>query len=255
LKSKGDFVYFFDVDDQLFEDSLSSLANVLIENQNYDIVFGELIRSDNNIELEDRKTLKDDSKIIFNKKPYWGLLWFQDLRKTAGPPRFLYRRAVFEELGMYNTKIPGSENTALDIELGMGYNIAKINKCIYLYFKHPNATTTNAKKVKSRAFMKWPRIIHSHVLFYLENRDKMEYYEILKIKMYKSIANMLYATKGFKQREEISQNLLKDIQPMKLPALLKLYTQILVLINNDYVLKFYLYYLFSFYTKKVFIKT
>jgi hypothetical protein len=48
----------------MFEDSLSSLANVLIENQNYDSVFGKLIRFDNNIELEDRKTLKDDSKII-----------------------------------------------------------------------------------------------------------------------------------------------------------------------------------------------
>jgi hypothetical protein len=177
------------------------------------------------------------------------------LRKTVGPPRFFYRRAVFKELGMYNTNIPGSEDTALDIKLGMCYNIVKINKYIYLYFKHPNATTTKAKKVKSRAFMKWPRIIHSHVLFYLENRDEKEYYEVLKIKMYKSVAKMLHTTKGFKQREEISQNPLKDIQPMKLPALLKLYTQILVLINNNYVLKFYLYYLFSFYTKKVFIKT
>jgi glycosyltransferase involved in cell wall biosynthesis len=255
LKSKGDFVYFFDVDDQLFDDSIASLVNVLIENQNYDAVFGKLIRSDNNIELLDRKTLKEDSKIIFNKKPYWGLLWFQDLSKTVGPPGFLYRRAVFEELGMYNTKIPGSEDTALDIKLGMGYNIAKINKYIYLYFKHPNATTTQTKKVKSRAFMQWPRIIHSHIPFYLENRYEKEYYEILKIKIYASIAKMIHTTKGVKQREEIRQNLLKDIQPMKLPVLLKLYTQILVLIDNDYILKFYLYYLLPFYTKKVSIKT
>jgi glycosyltransferase involved in cell wall biosynthesis len=254
-ESIGNLIYFYDVDDQLFDDTLYTLSKVLIENEGYDAVFGKMLKSHKNIDEINQQDLVESHDLIIKAKPYWGLLWFKDLSKVVGPPAFMYRRDIFIKLGKYQEELMTGQDTALDIKLGMNYNIAMIDKFVYLYYKHFNATTAQIKKVKSRAFMQWPRIIHSHIPFYLKNKDEKEYYEILKIKMYTSIAKMIHGTQGFKQRIEIRQNLLKDIQPMELPVILKLYTQILVLINNDFVLKFYLYYLLSFYTKKVSIKT
>jgi glycosyltransferase involved in cell wall biosynthesis len=254
-ESKGDLIYFYDVDDQLFDDTLYTLSKVLIENEGYDAVFGKMLKSHKNIDKINQQDLVESQSLIIKTKPYWGVLWFKDLSKVVGPPAFMYRRETFIKLGKYQEELLTGQDTALDINLGMKHNIVMIDKYVYLYFKHSNATTAKIKKKKIMAFMMWPLIIYSHIPFYLENRDQKEYYEILKIKMYTSIAKMIHSTQGFKQRVEIRQNLLKDIQPMELPVILKLYTQILVLINNDFVLKFYLYYLLPFYTKKVSIKT
>ena len=251
LESKGNYLYFFDVDDQLFGNSLNKLVSVLNENKSIDAVFGKFIRSNKNIELLDREELTETSDIIVKSKPYWGLLWLKDLSQTVGPPGFLYRREVFENLGMYNEKIPGSEDTALDIELGMRFNIVKIDKYIYLYFKHDNATTTQVKKKKSRAFMQWPRIIHSHIPFYLENKHEKEYHEILKQKIYSSIAKMIHETKGSSPRNELRKKLLDDIKPLQLPVVLSLLIYLLVIIENKYFFKLYIYYIMPSFIKKV----
>lgn len=250
-KSQGNYIYFFDVDDQLFENALFDLISVLIENKSYDAVFGKFIRSKHNIDQLDTEHLEESTQLIIKQKPYWGLLWFKDLSKTVGPPGFLYRRKVFEELGMYNTKIPGSEDTALDIELGMRFNIVKVDKYIYLYFKHDNATTTQEKKKKSRAFMQWPRLIYSHIPYYLIHKDQKEYHEILKKKLYSSIAKMINETRSINERLKMRKKLIRDIKPLKLPLVLYLYLIILVFINNKYLLKIYLYYLIPNHTREV----
>jgi glycosyltransferase involved in cell wall biosynthesis len=251
LESKGNYLYFFDVDDQLFDNALNNLVSVLNENKSIDAVFGKFIRSSKNIELLDREELKETSELIIKPKPYWGLLWLKDLSQTVGPPGFLYRREVFKDLGMYNVKIPGSEDTALDIELGMRFNVAKINKYIYLYFKHENATTTIVKKKRSRAFMQWPRLIYSHIPYHLSHKNQKEYYEILKKLLYSSIAKMIHETNTYQGRKSLKKKLLNDIRPMKLPMLLNIVTQLMVNLNNQYVLKVYLYYLMPLFVKKV----
>lgn len=251
LESKGNYLYFFDVDDQLFDSSLNNLVSVLDENKSIDAVFGKFIRSNKNIELLDSEELKESSELIIKPNPYWGLLWLKDLSQTVGPPGFLYRREVFKDLGMYNIKIPGSEDTALDIELGMRFNVAKIDKYIYLYFKHDNATTTKVKKKKSRAFMQWPRLIHSHIPFFLSHAEQKEYGEILKKLIYSSIAKMIHENDYIKQRKLLRDKLLNEIEPIKFPFVLRSYSLLMVYFKSKFLLKLYLYYIMPLYTKNV----
>ena len=251
IESKGDLIYFFDVDDQLFDDSLASLSLVLMNHKQIDVVFGKLIKSSIGVENYDARELPKCSELIIREKPYWGLLWLKDLSKTIGPPGFLYRREVFEQVGMYNTKIPASEDTALDIEIGMKYCIAMIDRFVYLYYKHDQATTNILKKKKSRVFMQWPRIIHSHIPFYLDNKHEKEYHEILKQKIYSSIAKMIHETKGSNRRGELRKKLLNDIKPLQLPTVISLSIHLLVFIENKYFFKLYIYYVMPLFTKKV----
>jgi glycosyltransferase involved in cell wall biosynthesis len=250
-ESKGDLIYFYDVDDQLFHDTLCSLSKVLIDNVSYDAVFGKMIKSHKSIKELDKSELSETEKIIERQKPYWGLLWFKDLSKVVGPPAFMYRRDVFIKLGKYQDVLRTGQDTALDINLGMKFNIAMIDKYVYLYYKHAEATTTKVKKKKSSAFMQWPRLIHSHIPFYLSHIQQKEYGEILKKLLYSSIAKMIHETKNVKQRKSLRDKLLNEIEPIKLPFILRSYSLLLVYLNSTFMLKLYLYYIMPLYTRTV----
>ncbi|ARN76534.1 hypothetical protein BST97_00125 [Nonlabens spongiae] len=239
-ESKGNFLYFFDADDQLFDDALASLYNVLTS-QDVHAVCGRFIKSHKNIEDLSIKEMKYDGDVKVFQPPFLGLLWFKDLSTTIGPPGFMYTRRVFEELGMYNVEIPASEDTAFDIDLGMRYPVATINKLIYLYFKHENATTTILKKKKSRAFMQWPRIIHSHVPFHKKHPDNHAYTQILKEKIFSSIPRMIHETNGYQKRKELFNKTKTDIYPLELPRTYDLALKLLVLTNNPILFKFILF--------------
>jgi glycosyltransferase involved in cell wall biosynthesis len=253
-ESLGDLIYFYDVDDQLFDDTLSSLSKVLIDNTSYDAVFGKMIKSHKSFKELDRSELSETERIIERQKPYWGLLWFKDLSKVVGPPAFMYRRDVFIKLGKYQDVLRIGQDTALDINLGMKFNIAMIDKYVYLYFKHDEATTTQKKKKRSRAFMQWPRLIHSHIPFFLSHADQKDYGEILKKHLYSSIAKMIHETKDVKQRKSLRDKLLNEIEPIKLPFILRSYSLLLVYLNSTFMLKLYLYYIMPLYTRTVSIE-
>lgn len=176
-ESKGNLIYFYDVDDQLFEDTLSSLSKVLIENPSYEAVFGKMYKSSKDVEHIDTSVLDQSEKIIIKNKPFWGLHWFKDLSKVVGPPAFMYRRETFIKLGRYQEELMTGQDTAIDINLGMKFNVAMIDKYVYLYYKHTDATTTKVKKKKSRAFMQWPRLIYSHIPYHVKHRNEKEYEE------------------------------------------------------------------------------
>lgn len=249
INSTGELIYFFDVDDQLFTDSLNSLAKVLIENTQFEAVFGKMIKSHESVFNINEDKLIETGELMVKEKPYWGLYWFRDLSKVVGPPAFMYRRETFKKLGMYNEAIPASEDTALDIDLGMTCHIAKLDKYVYLYYKHPQATTTLVKAKKDRVFMQWPRLIKSHVPFYVNNKKETEYGNILKKKVYSSIPKMIYLTAGFSKRKSLSYQLVEEIKPLRLPLYVKLFSYILVFIPNKYILKFYLYYVLKYFSK------
>ena len=166
----------------------------------------------------------------------------------------MYRRTTFLDLGKYQEELILGEDTALDINLGMKQNIAKIDKYIYLYFKHDHATTTLSKKKKSRAFMQWPRIIHSHLPFHLKNKNEKEYFEILKAKIYSSIGKMIAEQDTLEERKSLRKKLYKEIMPLRLPSALDLSIKFLVIWNSDYILKFYLYYIMPRYVTVVNLK-
>jgi len=245
-ESKGDYVYFYDVDDQLFPDTLETLSNVLIQHKDIDAVFGKMLKSSVSVHEINSHELEETSSLILKNKPYWGLKWFRDLSSVVGPPAFLYRREVFNEIGLYEEELLTGQDTALDIKLGMLCKVAHIDKYVYLYLKHNTSTTDVVKKKKSRDFMQWPRITKSHLPFYLQGKGNEEFKIILLKKIYSSIGKMIQETKSKSARNELRNKLYKDIEPLKIPSLLRNFHDLLIKLPNKKLLKIYLYYVMPY---------
>src|SRR5690606_20647326 len=143
--AKGDYIYVFDVDDEIYPGALNRMVGVLDSYPDMDAVFGKMVKSYQGIS-ETEKPTDETHEIIFKEKPYWGLYWFENLKHVVGPPAFLYRSNVFSKIGYYNEEIKNTEDTALDIKLGMTCNVAFLDTYVYLYFKHALSTIEMAKK-------------------------------------------------------------------------------------------------------------
>src|SRR5690606_30252273 len=144
-KAQGDYIYVFDVDDEIYPGALNRMVGVLDSYPDMDAVFGKMVKSYQGIS-ETEKPTDETHEIIFKEKPYWGLYWFENLKHVVGPPAFLYRSNVFSKIGYYNEEIKNTEDTALDIKLGMTCNVAFLDTYVYLYFKHALSTIEMAKK-------------------------------------------------------------------------------------------------------------
>jgi glycosyltransferase involved in cell wall biosynthesis len=240
--ANGNYVYMLDVDDQIYSGAILAMKNVLDTFLEVDAVFGKMIKSHADINKTEKPETETNEVRIF-ERPYWGLKWFSDLKTVVGPPAFLYRKSVFEKIGFYELNIPASEDTALDIKLGMLCNVAFIDRYVYLYFKHETATTHIIKKNTDRSFMQWPRFTKSHLPFYLEHNVPKEFKKILFKGIYRSMGRMLNLTAGFKERDLLKKKLLIEITPLKTPWIIKKYLDFLVIFNFPYVYKFFIYYL------------
>ena len=65
--------------------------------------------------------------------------------------------------------------------------------------------------------------------------------QILKEKIYGSIPRMIFALRNYQDRKVLYDKLKKEIAPLKLPKTLDLALQLLVVIKNNFLLKFILY--------------
>lgn len=248
--AKGDYLYLFDVDDEIFPNALKAMIQVLDDYPEAEAVFGKMMKSKKH--LKDLELPKESSsEIIFNPKPYWGLTWFSSLKTVVGPPAFLYRREVFDKIGLYNLDLKIGQDTALDIKLGMTCNIAFIDKYVYLYYKHTNSTIEQTKKAIPRAFMQWPRLVKEHLPFYLENDMPKRFEQLLFAQIYTVLAKQIYFTKGIKKRLALRESLLKEVQAIKMPFLIKSWLWVLIFFPFSYAMKFYSYYLVPYIVKQI----
>ncbi|MBR9915492.1 MAG: glycosyltransferase family 2 protein [Algicola sp.] len=249
-KAKGDYIYVFDVDDEIYPNALNTMINVLVQNERLDAVFGRMVKSDVGI---DKTEQPEDTtgKVILKEKPYWGHLWFSSLKTVVGPPGFLYRKRVFSKIGMYNEAIKNNEDTALDIKLGMTCDIAFLDMYVYLYFKHPDSTIEQSKRKMPRAFMIWPRLIHEHVPFHLEHQHDETFKKLLFSQLFQAMGKQLYYTKPYRKRRALRNELIAELQGIKLPLVIRCYLNILTVLPYSYVIKFYGYYLVPYIVKKI----
>ncbi len=247
--AKGDYLYFFDVDDEIFPNALHKMISVLDSNPEVESVFGKMLKSDKGIS-ETKIPNDETNELILKPRPYWGLHWFSSLKHVVGPPAFLYRKDVFNKIGGYNGALRIGQDTALDIKLGMLCNVAFLDSYIYLYFKHTTSTIEQFKDVTSRAVLQWPRFVKEHLPFYLAHQQEVEFGKKFKLQLYNLMAKQIYHTKGFSKRHSVKQQLLSDVKDIDLPFLIKLFLNLLVLFPFSYVLKFYSYYIVPYIVKK-----
>ncbi|WP_452227720.1 glycosyltransferase family 2 protein [Lacinutrix sp. MEBiC02404] len=247
-KASGTYVYIFDVDDEIYPEALHKMIAVLDDNPEMDAVFGKMVKSHTGIS-ETKKPTDETNKVILKEKPYWGMYWFEHLKHVVGPPAFLYRKRVFDTIGVYNEGIKNTEDTAFDIKLGMTSNVAFLDTYVYLYFKHASSTIELAKRKEDLVALHWTRFVKSHLPFYLANEVPIRYKEMLYAYLYKTIGKRIYQTKGFSNRNKLRKELLQEIKPVKLPLLLRLYLWKLTILPVSILLKVYVYYLVPFYIK------
>ena len=63
-ESKGDLIYFYDVDDQLFDDTLFTLSSLLTSDQSLDAVFGKMLKSNKDVTEIRRSDLEETPRVI-----------------------------------------------------------------------------------------------------------------------------------------------------------------------------------------------
>lgn len=247
--AKGDYLYFFDVDDEIFPDALKRLIGVLDKYTNVEAVFGKMMKSSKRM-YEIEKPTGETNDVILKPKPFWGLKWFSNLKNVVGPPAFLYRKEVFKKIGGYNEALRIGQDTALDIKLGMTCNIAFLDAYIYLYYKHATSTIEQFKEKTSRASLQWPRFVKEHLPFYLENKHEIEFGKKFLRQLYHILGKQIYHTKGFAKRYAFKNQLLSEIKAVNPPFIIRLYISVLVLFPFSSVLKFYSYYIVPYIVKK-----
>src|SRR5690606_25499820 len=83
--AKGEYIYLFDVDDEIYPNAIKTMISVLETHANVDAVFGKMNKSHQGI--SDIPALEGDTlKVVLKEKPYWGLKWFSNLKHVVGPP-------------------------------------------------------------------------------------------------------------------------------------------------------------------------
>lgn len=248
--ASGDYVYVFDVDDEIYPGALMALVTVLETHAEVVAVFGKMVKSYRGI-AETTKPDDETQAVVIKEPPYWGLEWFGSLKTVVGPPAFLYRRTVFNSIGYYNEAIRNNEDTALDIKLGMTQRIAFIDRYVYLYFKHEESTIEQAKRRMPRAFMIWPRLIEEHLAFYLEHDTPKQFQELLFRQLFQSMGRQVVFTKGMRKRLALKKALEDDLSKVTVPFLIRFYLTILAVLPFEPLRKVYGYYVVPYIVKRL----
>jgi glycosyltransferase involved in cell wall biosynthesis len=248
--AEGDYIYIFDVDDEIYPKALQKMIQVLDTYPRMNAVFGRMVKSHKGIS-ETVKPKDASDSVVIKEPPYWGLQWFSDLSSVVGPPAFLYRKSVFESIGLYNESIKNNEDTALDIRLGMTQHIVFLDTYVYLYFKHSNSTIEQTKREIPRAFMVWPRLVKEHLPFYLTQETPLKFKSLLFSQLFQSMGRQVVFTKGLLERHRLKRELCKDIKELTLPLTIRIYLVILVILPLETLRKVYGYYLVPYTVKKL----
>jgi glycosyltransferase involved in cell wall biosynthesis len=248
--AKGDYVYVFDVDDEIYPNALNRMISILDTHSQVSAVFGKMIKSDKGIS-QTEKPDNETNEVLIKEPPYWGLIWFSSLKTVVGPPAFLYRKEVFNDIGYYNESISNNEDTALDIKLGMTQRIAFLDSYVYLYFKHNESTIEMAKLRMPRSFMVWPRLIKEHLPYYLEHKTPNKFKELLFSQVFETMGRQLIFTTGLLTRSRLKRQLFVDLKMIKIPLLIRLFLVILVILPFETLGKVYRYYVVPYTVKKL----
>lgn len=248
----GDYIYMFDVDDDIYPNAISKLIKVLDVYTNVDAVFGKMVKSHKGI-AETIKPKDETDEVILKETPYWGIHWFTSLKHVVGPPAFLYRKEVFDKIGTYNVALKIGQDTALDIKLGMTCKLAFLDTYIYLYFKHQQSSIQRAKKNQNMILHTWTRLTREHLPFCLAHHVPPEFKKILYRGLFSSMGKLIVYTDDFKNRQEIKIKVLNDIKPLEAPFYIRWYLSLLVYLPVMGLLKFYTYYLSRWYVDKYLI--
>lgn len=248
--ANGEFIYFFDVDDDLFDNALNSLLEVLKKDSSLDSVHGNTVKS--NMKLKETKvSLMDTYKLMIPESHYWGIRWM-NYGTLPGTPSFLHRRVVFDKIGNFNPHLRLGEDAAFHVKLGMECQVAHLDKKILLYFRHDNSTvSTQNKKTLSKEFTYWEPLIHEHIPYLLSNKVPLAFKKAVLIRVYGYIPKMLSVTLSYSERKLLEKRLLHDIRPLQIPMISRFFINLMTFTGSEKLYKFYAYYVLKYYMRYI----
>ena len=234
-EATGNYIYFFDVDDRLFPDAINTLLEILMKHPNLDSVFGGLTRDIH--QLENFITNEDVNNPRPIQKPNQGLFWFTYFSKLVGPPAFLHRKKVFDDIGFFPEEILIGEDAAFHIRLGLFKNLGHLNRLVYFYNRHPDSTVSKIHGKQDYLYTYWEQYIKHYIPYYQNHESPKIFKTILKRKVFASFVKMIKRKQGFKNRLQLNSRLKAEISPLKMPIWLQFFNAILALTASDFVLK------------------
>ena len=247
--SEGEFVYFFDVDDELFDNALISLLDVLVNNDSIDSVHGNTVKS--KLKLKDTEIIQNDSnKLTVPELYYWGIRWMH-YGKLPGTPSFLHRKSVFDKIGCFNPNLKLGEDAAFHVKLGMECRVAHLDKNILLYYRHSNSTVSTQNNKQEKVFTYWEPLIHEHIPYLLSNKVPLAFKKEVLIRVYGYIPKMLALTSTYRCRVQLNKKILTDIAPLRIPIVLKFVFSIITFTGSLSLYKLYAYYVLKYYMKYI----
>ncbi|MDT0295735.1 glycosyltransferase family A protein [Mesonia ostreae] len=243
-QAKGDYIYFFDVDDFLVQGALELMRNTLENNPETSSVFGESLK----VKTRNVQEYTDlNATYSVKKAPYWGIEWFGNFSKLTGTPSFLHRKSVFQEIGYFPEEIKVGEDAFFHIKLGLNLKIINLNQVVFLYYRHSNSTVSRNNRNSSRDQIYWNQYITIYIPYYRRGKTPQAFKVLLHKKLFASVFKLLIATQGFKKRVKLSTQLLNEMEPIKLPFLFKMYMWLIILTRSNSLYKFFAFYILPFY--------
>lgn len=243
--AQGEFIYFFDVDDELFDNAINALLEVLIANENLDSVHGNTVKS--RLKLKETETTSTDTNKLTIPEPYyWGIRWMS-YGTLPGTPSFLHKKTVFDRVGFFNPKLKLGEDAAFLVKLGMECTVGHLDKKILLYYRHQQSTVSNQNKQQAKVFTYWEPMIHEHIPYLVSHQVPLAFKKKVLAQVYGYIAKMLVLTTPYSNRRELEKKLLQDIKPLSFPIYLRPFNSLITLSGSANLYKVYYYYVLKFY--------
>jgi glycosyltransferase involved in cell wall biosynthesis len=245
----GKYLYFFDVDDTIYKNALIKLIQILDENESFDSVFGRRTRK---IKGGD-EFIGNEVELIKFKKPYIGLIWFDQFSSLVGPPAFLHRRSVIKKIGNFPENLLIGEDAAFHIKLGLFCNICFVDILIYNYHRHSESTVSINNKMLDKGTTYWNQYIAFYIPFVYQETYNVprEFKEILNKHLSISFAYSMVKINSFSKRNKKYKENSLELLNHKLPYVTEFFTKLLVLTGSEFVYKIFVKFYYTIYTSSI----
>ncbi|WP_187248632.1 glycosyltransferase family 2 protein [Mesonia sp. K4-1] len=242
LAAKGEFIYFFDVDDLLIQGSLVKMQNLLVLHPEAACVYGNRIVVKNRHEC-----LKIEKEVSYalEKPPTCGLMWFKNFSLLSGPPAFMHRRCKLEKWGLFPEHMRIGEDAFFHIRLGLNEKMIHLKTPVYMYYRHLESTVTKNNKLSSRTSIYWKQYINTYLPYYFQEKTPLVFDMLLFRKIQGSYLKLLLEPNKIRNRYRLFKRLEMEILPLRVSFYFKCLAVLLILTGSTKMYKLCVYYLLS----------
>ena len=142
--SKGEFISFLDVDDEICVDKHQLLMDGFNKYPNVGMVIGETIK-----QYEDGRSYVLYMHLLnqnVTPAPEAGLLWVKYLSQNPTSCSYMVRSKILKDNNIRFANISYGEDIAFNICIGLEYDVLKINKNISIYHRHDKSAVSIANQ-------------------------------------------------------------------------------------------------------------